>query len=280
MPANIWPAPSKLNLFLHIIGKRSDGYHEIQTVFQILEFGDELQFLPSENNQVNLTGNYTGVNQKDDLIFRAAELLRLTTGIKHGICISVNKRIPMGGGLGGGSTNAATTLVALNQIWSTGLSITELAELGLKLGADVPIFIHGQSAWAEGVGEKLTPLTLPEDWFLIIHPGCSVNTREIFEIPDLTRNTSPITIRDFDAGCYHNDFEVVVYRKFPEIEEAAAWLGKWTKANLTGTGACIYGRFENKQSAIQAFNNIPGKWQGFVSKGLNTSPLMGKLVTA
>ncbi|MGK0298257.1 MAG: 4-diphosphocytidyl-2-C-methyl-D-erythritol kinase [Gammaproteobacteria bacterium] len=277
MATNIWPAPSKINLFLHIIGRRSNGLHELQTVFQLLEFGDEIQFELNDKEEINLTGNYNGVMQADDLIFKAAALLRETTGINTGINISVNKRIPMGGGLGGGSSDAATTLVALNQLWRTGLSTLELADMGVNLGADVPVFIHGQSAWGEGIGEILEPLTLPEDWFLIIHPGCHVNTGSIFSNHDLTRNTSPITIRDFEEGNSHNDCESVVFREFPEVAEAAQWLGQWTEAKLTGTGACVFGRFKSRQLANQVFAQIPSKWQGFVSKGINKSPLLGKL---
>ena len=277
MATSIWPAPAKINLFLHIVGRRSNGMHELQTVFQLLEFGDEIQFELNNKKEINLVGNYDGVMQADDLIFKAATLLRETTGINHGINISVTKRIPMGGGLGGGSSDAATTLVALNQLWGAGLSTLELAEIGINLGADVPVFIHGQSAWGEGIGERLQPLTLPEDWFLVIHPGCHVNTGVIFNNPDLTRNTAPITIRDFEEGDCHNDCESVVFREFPQVAEVARWLGQWTEARLTGTGACVFGRFKSRQLANQVFGQIPSTWQGFVSKGVNTSSLIENL---
>ncbi|MGY8814652.1 MAG: 4-(cytidine 5'-diphospho)-2-C-methyl-D-erythritol kinase [Gammaproteobacteria bacterium] len=276
MVTSIWPAPAKINLFLHIVGRRENGLHELQTVFQLLEFGDEIQFELNEKDGINLTGNYNGVKQADDLIYKAATLLRETTGIKQGINISVTKRIPMGGGLGGGSSDAATTLVALNQIWGTGLSTLELADMGINLGADVPVFIHGHSAWGEGIGEILEPLTLSEDWFVVIHPGCHVNTGTIFNNSYLTRNTSPITIRDFKEDDCHNDCESVVFREFPEVAEAAQWLGQWTKTKLTGTGACVFGRFKSRQLANQVFGQIPSKWQGFVSKGVNKSPLLDK----
>jgi 4-diphosphocytidyl-2-C-methyl-D-erythritol kinase len=271
-----WPAPAKINLFLHIVGRRTDGYHELQTLFQLLDFGDEMQFWPNNDKRITVSGNYPEIRPTDDLIFQAASLLKKVTGINQGISISITKRIPMGGGLGGASTDAATTLVALNQIWKSGLSVEELAELGLSLGADVPVFIHGRSAWAEGIGERLEPLSLPEQWYLVIHPGCQVITGRVFNDPDLTRNSSPITIRDFKSGACRNDCEAVVFREFPQIAEAADWLGQWTKARLTGTGACIFGGFNSIQSANNVFERLPEKWQGFVSKGINTSPLLAR----
>ena len=274
MTSETWPAPAKINLFLHIVGRRPDGYHELQTVFQLLEFGDEMQFRPDQGGQIKLDGNYPGVRLEEDLVFRAASLLKSEAGVSQGVTISINKRIPMGGGLGGGSTDAATTLVALNRIWETGLTVTELARLGLGLGADVPVFIHGNSAWAEGIGEKLVPLELPEQWFVVIHPGCQVNTSQIFSHPDLTRNSAPITIRDFDMTHCRNDCEALVYTEFPEVAEAAEWLGQWTQSHLTGTGACIFGGFKSIQSANRVFEQLPPKWQGFVSKGINRSPLL------
>jgi len=278
MSRDQWPAPAKLNLFLHILGRREDGYHQLQTVFQLLEFGDELSFGLRNDAVISLAGNYAEINLEQDLIYRAALLLQQHTAIKLGVDINIVKRIPLGGGLGGGSSDAATTLVALNQLWGAGLSTATLAELGLMLGADVPVFIQGFSAWGEGIGEKLTPITLPEQWFLLIHPGCHVPTARIFSTPDLTRNTSPITIRDFLDGAGHNDCKKVVFREFSEVARAAAWLDQWTEAKLTGTGACIFGQFATEVAAQEVLAKLPKSWQGFVSKGKNVSPLRAKLI--
>jgi len=280
LSASAWPAPAKLNLFLHITGRRQDGYHDLQTVFQLLEFGDELGFVVNNGGQIEIAGNYVGIRQEEDLVYRAALLLKEKTGISRGVSITVSKRIPVGGGLGGGSSNAATTLLALNALWGTDLPLSSLAEMGLSLGADVPVFIYGHSAWAEGVGEKLTPVTLPEYWFLVIHPGCHIATGNIFNMSDLTRNSPPITIRDFLAGAGHNDCENVVFREYPEVGRAAQWLGQWTKVRLTGTGACIFGQFHSEQEAQAVLKQLPGTWQGFVSKGTNISPLKEKLKQA
>lgn len=271
-----WPAPAKLNLFLHILGRREDGYHQLQTVFQLLEYGDELDFVITGNGAIKVTANPAGSLPKQDLVYRAAIMLQEHSGIKQGADITVHKRIPAGGGLGGGSSDAATTLIALNQLWGIHLPVNALSELGRSLGADVPVFIHGFSAWAEGIGEQLSPLTLPEDWFLVIQPGCSVPTARIFDIPDLTRNTPPITIRDFLGGAGHNDCEAVVFREFPEIARAAQWLESWTPARLSGTGACIFGRFDHSKIAEEVLARLPCEWQGFVSKGKNISPLREK----
>jgi 4-diphosphocytidyl-2-C-methyl-D-erythritol kinase len=277
MSKDQWPAPAKLNLFLHILGRRKDGYHQLQTVFQLLEFGDELTFRLRNDGVISLAGNYTEIRPEQDLIYRAALLLQQHSGTDQGVDIRVVKRIPLGGGLGGGSSDAASTLVALNQLWGAGLNTATLTQLGLGLGADVPVFIQGYSAWAEGIGEKLTPITLPEQWFLLIHPGCHVSTARIFNTPDLTRNTSPITIRDFLDGAGHNDCKKVVFREFPEVAGAAAWLDQWTEAKLTGTGACIFGQFATQQAALDVLAKLPKTWQGFVSKGINVSPLQVKL---
>ena len=276
MSDNLWPAPAKLNLFLHILGRRSDGYHELQTVFQLLDFGDEIQFDSQDDGNINVSGNYTGIKLVDDLAYKAATLLKEVAGTSKGICISINKHIPIGSGLGGGSTDAATVLVALNQIWKVGLSTSELMELGLKLGADVPVFIYGHTAWAEGIGDKLEPLMLPEDWYLVIYPKCCVNTAQVFNNSNLTRNSSPITIRDFKRGLHKNDCEIVVFREFPEIAEAAGWLGQWTQARLTGTGSCVFGKFMSIQSVNEVFDRLPRKWQGFVTKGINKSTLLDR----
>ncbi len=272
-----WPAPAKLNLFLHILGRRSDGYHSLQTVFQFLQFGDELGFQVTQDDGITLQCNYDRTDPQADLVFRAASLLKKTAAIKQGAAISVIKHIPIGGGLGGGSSDAATTLVALNQLWDAGLSTDLLSKMGLQLGADVPVFILGHAAWAEGIGEKLVPVKPVEDWFLVIYPDCHVSTAAVFNMPDLTRNSSPITIRDFLGGAGHNDCEKVVFRQYPQIAAAAKWLERWTEARLTGTGSCLFGRFGSEQAATDVLARLPPEWRGFVSRGCNVSPLQQKL---
>ena len=277
MHLDIWPAPAKLNLFLHILGRRPDGYHNLQTAFQLLQFGDDLQFDITASGAITLSRDYDLVPVEQDLIYRAAHLLKQKTGTKRGASIVINKRIPAGGGLGGGSSGAATTLVALNRLWGTGLTDDALATLGLQLGADVPVFIRGHSAWAEGVGEKLVPITLSDSWYLVIYPCVTISTSEAFNLPDLTRNTPPITIRDFLAGAGHNDCQSAVFHAWPEVGAPARWLDRWVTPRLTGTGSCVYGRFFGESSARAVLEKLPSKWQGFVSPGLNTSPLLDKL---
>jgi 4-diphosphocytidyl-2-C-methyl-D-erythritol kinase len=268
-----WPAPAKLNLFLHITGRRADGYHELQTAFQFLDYGDELQFEVTSSPQVRLSQSLAGVADADNLIVRAATLLQQHTGCEQGAVITVTKRIPMGGGLGGGSSNAATTLVALNLLWQCGLSETELAQLGLQLGADVPIFIAGYAAWAEGVGERLTPITPAEPWFAVIVPDCHVSTAEIFSSVELTRDCEPITISRFLSGEGRNVCEAVVKKSYPAVANALNWLAQYASPRMTGTGACIFADFENQQQAQHVVDNLPTNWQGFVAKGCNRSPL-------
>ena len=278
MSAHPWPAPAKINLFLHVVGRQENGYHHLQTVFQFLDHTDELKFDLTKDELISLDSNYPKISNNGDLILRAAHALKQVSGVKKGAAISVVKHIPMGGGLGGGSSDAATTLVALNELWRTGFSIDELANLGVELGADVPVFIRGHSAWAEGIGEILTPIEPDEDWFVVIHPGCHVPTARIFADPDLTRNSPPITIRDFVAGAVHNDCEQVVFREYPEVARAAKWLNNWSGARMTGTGSCVFGRFNNKLRADEVLKQLPADWQGFVARGINYSPLMDRLV--
>jgi len=246
-------------------------------VFQFLDYADELKFDLFKDELISLDSNYTQISNDNDLILRAANALKQASGVKKGAAISVMKHIPIGGGLGGGSSDAATTLVALNELWHTGFSVDELVKLGVKLGADVPVFIRGHSAWAEGIGEILTPIEPDEDWFVVIHPGCHVPTAQIFADPDLTRNSPPITIRDFVAGAVHNDCEQVVFREYPEVARAAKWLNSWSDARMTGTGSCIFGRFNNKLQADEVLKQLPAEWQGFVAQGINYSPLMERL---
>ena len=272
-----WPSPAKLNLFLHITGRRPDGYHLLQTVFQFIQLTDEIDFTVLESNEIHRSSTMQGVEMEDDLVVKAARSLKQETGCQFGADIFVKKNIPVGGGLGGGSSNAATTLVALNELWKTGLSAEELAEIGLSLGADVPIFIHAHSAWAEGVGEKLSPIEPEETHYLVIHPGCSVATETVFNADDLTRNTPPITIRDFLEGGGKNDCELVVRKHYEEVAKALDWLNEFAPAMLTGTGACLFAPFKDEQQANAVIEKMPGEWQGFVVKGLNTSPLLKRL---
>ncbi|MBE0510928.1 MAG: 4-(cytidine 5'-diphospho)-2-C-methyl-D-erythritol kinase [Gammaproteobacteria bacterium] len=269
-----WPAPAKLNLFLHITGRRTDGYHLLQSVFQFLDYGDTLHFDPREDGQILRADKLPGVAPAQDLIYRAAALLQATSNCPLGVDIRLEKRLPMGGGLGGGSSDAATTLVALNQLWQLGYSHQQLAELGLQLGADVPVFVHGQAAWAEGVGEQLTPISLPEPWYLVLIPPVQVATAEIFTAPELTRDCQPITIRDFLSGLGGNVCQPVVAKRYPAVAEALAWLGQHGKAMMTGTGACVFARFAQAAQAKAVFAARPTGWQGIVAKGRNRSPLL------
>lgn len=271
------PAPAKLNRLLNIVGQRADGYHELQTLFQLIDLCDTLTFTLRQDGQLVLRDDLADIASEDNLVMRAARLLQDTMGCPLGATLAIeNKTLPMGGGLGGGSSNAATTLVGLNQLWQLGLSLDQLADLGLRLGADVPVFIHGTSAWAEGVGERLTPVTLDTPWFVVIHPGVSVSTPEVFKDPQLTRNTPPITMaRALQGGAssWRNDCEAVVTRAYPPIAAAIEWLGGFADTRLTGTGACIFAGFKNQATATNVANQALQYWPAWVAKGLNRSPL-------
>lgn len=271
------PSPAKLNLFLHIIGRRPDGYHQLQTVFQLLDYGDQLTFTLRHDRAINLTPEVDGVAHEDNLIVRAARLLQQKIIQQHGNCslgvdIHLEKKLPMGGGLGGGSSNAATTLLGLNQLWQLQIPITELSELGLQLGADVPVFVEGKSAWAEGIGEQLQAIEIPEKWYLVVEPGCKINTREIFLNKQLTRNTSPITIATVFEGRQTNNCEPIARALFPEVDRALNWLGEFSESRLTGTGACVFANFADENSAQQVLNKLPAEFKGFIAKGVNISP--------
>ena len=272
-----WPAPAKLNLFLHITGRRDDGYHLLQTVFQFIQLQDVIDFTILDEDDVLRSSEMPGVDAEDDLVVKAARKLKEKSGCQLGVDINVKKNIPEGGGLGGGSSDAATTLVALNELWKTGLSAEELAEIGLSLGADVPIFVHSYAAWAEGVGENLTPIEPEESWYLVIHPGCSVATQTIFNAEDLTRNTPAITIRDFLEGGGRNDCEKVVRNHYEEVAKALDWLGEFAPVKLTGTGACLFAPFQDEAKALAVKAQMPDGWQGYVVKGMNKSPLLERL---
>lgn len=272
--ATRWLAPAKLNLFLHITGRRANGYHELQTVFQLLDFYDELSFEIRTDGVINRSGKLYGIPDDEELCCKAAHLLHKRVNSNLGVTISINKQIPMGGGLGGGSSNAATTLVALNQLWELGLSLSELAEIGLELGADVPVFVRGESAWAEGVGEKLTPIELPERWFLVLTPKVRVSTKEVFAHKYLTRDSPAITIRDFRAGLAENQLETVVRKSYPEVSKALNVLGKFGSARMTGTGASVFLACNDEYAARQVLAQCPSEMSGFVAKGIQKHPLL------
>ncbi len=265
-----WLAPAKLNLFLHITGRRPDGYHCLQTVFQFLDFGDRLRFSVREDGAIRHLRPLPGVPAESDLVVRAARLLQAETGTSLGADITLDKRLPLGGGLGGGSADAATTLVALNRLWRTGLDEAALAALGLKLGADVPVFVRGRAAWAEGVGEILEPVELPEPWYLVLCPPVHVSTAEVFSHPQLQRDCPPITIRDFLAGRpTRNVCEPVVRERYPEVNAALQALGRYGPARMTGTGACCFVAFERQSEARDALATLEPRWPGFVAQGMN-----------
>ena len=274
-----WPSPAKLNLFLYITGQRADGYHSLQTLFQFLDYGDTIDIALRGDGEIRLLTPVEGVAHEDNLIVRAARLLmkvasennRLPNG--SGADISIDKRLPMGGGLGGGSSNAATVLVALNHLWQCGLSIDELAALGLTLGADVPVFVRGHAAFAEGVGEILTPVEPEEKWYLVAHPGVSIPTPVIFNDPDLPRNTPKRSIKTLLKCEFSNDCEVIARKRFREVDAALSWLLEYAPSRLTGTGACVFAEFDTESRARQVLEQAPEWLKGFVAKGVNLSPL-------
>ena len=274
------PAPAKLNRMLHIVGRRDDGYHELQTLFQIVDLSDRLTLTLREDSEIQLATPVNGVAYEDNLIVRAARLLQRASGTAKGATLGIEKRLPMGGGLGGGSSNAATVLAGLNQLWQLGLSCEALATLGLQLGADVPVFIHGHSAWAEGIGEKLTTVTLDTPWFVIIHPSVSVSTPLIFQDPELTRDSRPITMaRALQGGVseWRNDCEAIVKKRYPLVAEALDWLAQYAPSRLTGTGACLFAAFESEKAARTVAELAGQRWPTWVARGLNTSPLQDAL---
>lgn len=267
------PAPAKLNLMLHVLDRREDGYHELQTLFQFLDHGDELTFARREDGQIRLLSDLPGVDHESNLIVRAARLLQQQGDDVPGADITLVKRLPMGGGIGGGSSDAATTLLGLNRLWNLGLDLDRLAQLGLSLGADVPVFVRGHAAFAEGVGERLQPVELPEPWYLVAVPQVSVSTAEIFSDPELTRNTPPITVRSLLAGGGHNDCQPVVEKRYPQVRNALSLLNKFVPARMTGTGACVFGSFPNEGEADKVRRQLPATLPSFVARGSNVSML-------
>ena len=268
-----WPAPAKLNLFLHITGQRADGYHELQTLFQFLTCGDWLYFDIQDGADVSLYGTPAGVPEADDLSVKAANLLRETAGRPLGVTIYNDKRLPPGSGLGGGSSDAATTLIVLNKLWQLGLETRQLAALGLRLGADVPVFIHGHAAWAEGVGEILTPATPPEGWYLVVIPPVSVSTADIFTDAELTRDTPRKRIPDLVLDGGRNDCEALVRRRYPEVAAALDWLGEFSSPRMSGTGGSVFAAFDSKADARRVADRLPDSWESFIARGVNRSPL-------
>jgi 4-diphosphocytidyl-2-C-methyl-D-erythritol kinase len=282
-PNRPWPAPAKLNLFLHILGRRPDGYHELQTCFQFIDLCDDITIEVRSDGEIRRGAGAAGVAPEADLCVRAARALRGVSGCTLGANISVVKRIPMGAGLGGGSSDAATCLVALNRLWNLRLTVDELAALGLRLGADVPVFVRGRAAWGEGVGERLTPLypplAPPERNYLIIKPNVFVSTREVFEDPELTRNSPPITIHGFLASGGRNDCLGVVRRRYPEVARAIDWLSAFGAPHLTGTGACVFMACERIE-ARDIVGRLPPGLDAFFARGLNDSPLLERFAVA
>ncbi|MDB1123237.1 4-(cytidine 5'-diphospho)-2-C-methyl-D-erythritol kinase [Vibrio algarum] len=268
-----WPSPAKLNLFLYINSRRADGYHELQTLFQFLDYGDTLTIKANSSNEITLTPELEGVPVESNLVWKAAKALQQKTSGSYGAEIHLDKILPMGGGIGGGSSNAATTLVALNFLWDLNLSFDELAEIGLKLGADVPIFVKGFSAFAEGVGEQLQKVTPLEKWYLVVRPDVSIPTAEIFSHPDLTRNTPKRAIAELLTRSHENDCEKIVQLLYPEVDKQLSWLLQYAPSRLTGTGSCLFSEFDNKFEAEKIRAKLPDTVSSFIAKGKNCSPL-------
>lgn len=275
-----WPAPAKLNLFLHIVGRRDDGYHLLQTVFQLLDWGDTVRLRVRDDGVVARSGELPGVSAEDDLCVRAARALADFAEAEFGADIALEKRLPIGGGLGGGSSDAATVLVALNELWEIGLGVDELAQIGLRLGADVPVFVRGHSAWGEGVGEQLTPLDLPQQEFVILHPRVSLPTGPLFQASELTRNCAPATISGYLSGIEtDNVFTPLVRARHPKVAAALDWLGRYGKACLSGTGSCVFAAVESREAAEAVVAGCPPEFAAYRATGLNRSPLLGALET-
>lgn len=270
------PSPAKLNLFLHILNQRPDGYHTIQTLFQLLDYGDEITFTSTSSNDIRLsTTPSLDIHNDKNLIYQAATLLRSSVKPSRlcGVDIHLSKKLPMGGGIGGGSSNAATTLLALNHLWETNLSNAELCLLGRQLGADVPVFVAGHTAWAEGIGDQLSPIQLPTRWYLVIKPSCHVSTSAIFSHKELTRGNHPITVAAFLEQGGINDCQQLVENIYPQVKDAVNWLNKYAQAQLTGTGACIFASFDSYDTAQQILCKMPEHLSGFIAKGINQSPV-------
>ena len=282
MPSVTLPSPAKLNLFLHITGRRDNGYHELETIFQLLDYGDNLTFKSNSSGKITISPQIEGVAAENNLIVRAAKLLQAEVGCSKGCDIFLEKKIPMGAGLGGGSSNAATALVGLNYLWQCGLEPDALAQLGTALGADVPVFVHGNSAFAGGIGELLTPLDIPEQWYLVITPDVHISTAEIFSNPQLTRNSPPIKIRALSGEQYRNDCQSVVEKRYPAVKQALDWMADYNNPLMTGTGASVFCCFATQTEAQRALDLVPKQWSAFIARGENRSSLhqqLGKIFT-
>ena len=270
-------SPAKLNLMLHITGRRDDGYHLLETVFQFIDLCDRLEFRLGGDGSIRREAGNTPIAAADDIIVRAAELLQTRYKVRQGVRIAVDKHIPIGGGLGGGSSNAATCLLALNRLWNLGLRLDELAAIGLEIGADVPVFVHGRAAWATGIGEQLQSIELDEPNYLVIDPGIAVSTAQIFASQELTRNCDPLTIRAFLRGSGSNVCEPVVRKLYPQVGTAIDWLNQYAEARMSGTGACVFAAFDSLELAEEVKSRVPEKWNGFVAKAMNSNPLHRQL---
>lgn len=269
-------APAKLNLFLHINGRREDGYHELETLFTFLDYGDELIFTLTDEDAITIVGSPADIKLEDNLIYKAAQLLLGHRQLHAGVQINLEKKLPMGGGVGGGSSDAATTLLALNSLWKCDLSIDALADLGVKLGADVPVFVRGYSAHAHGIGEHLEKITLEEKFYLVVSPGVHVSTALIFQHPDLPRDTAKLK-GELNLLNTRNDCESLVKKLYPEVEKTLEWLLKYAPSKMTGTGACCFAEFDTREAAERVLQQLPDIWQGFVAKSVNCSPVHTQL---
>ncbi|WP_026960668.1 4-(cytidine 5'-diphospho)-2-C-methyl-D-erythritol kinase [Aliagarivorans taiwanensis] len=277
VPSGPWLSPAKLNLFLYICGRRKDGYHELQTLFQFIDCCDQLYFTVRKDTEITLSSNIDNVDPEDNLVVKAARLLQQHCLFKCGADIQLEKQLPMGGGIGGGSSNAATTLLVLNRLWKCGLSLEQLADLGLRLGADVPIFIQGVAAFAEGVGEKLYPVKIAQPWYVVLHPDAHISTAEVFGHPELPRDTAKRNWAELENASWHNDCQDIVAKLYPEVANALSWLLEYAPSQMTGTGSCVFAAFDSEQQARDVLENCPEHWAGFVSQGLNRSPLHKQL---
>jgi 4-diphosphocytidyl-2-C-methyl-D-erythritol kinase len=266
-------APAKLNLFLHVIGRRPDGYHELQTLFRFIDYGDTLTLRPRADGRIERAGEVPGVPPEQDLTLRAAGLLQQSAGTRAGVTVELAKRLPLGGGLGGGSSDAATVLIGLNRLWSLGWARSRLQELAVQLGADVPAFVFGRSAFAEGIGEQLVAVEVPPAWYLVLVPPVQVSTAAVFSAPELTRDSTPIKISRFSAGAGRNDLEAVTCRHHPAVAEHLAWLRQYAAAAMTGSGACVFAAFDSQAAALDVLGRRPQGMQGFVARGLDRHPL-------
>ena len=272
-----YPAPAKLNLFLHVVGRRPDGYHLLQSVFTLIDRCDTVRLEVREDGEVRRATDLPGVPEAEDLAVRAATLLKEASGSTRGVDITVEKRIPLGGGLGGGSSDAATVLLALDRLWETNFGPAALAELGASLGADIPFFVHGTSAWVEGIGEKITPVRLPPAWYLVLTPPVTVPTGAVFASPELTRNTEPLKMEDFSAqpgdGRFRNDLEPVVTARYPTVREHLEWLRQHAQARMTGSGSCVFAAFGTREAAQSVMDRLPAPMKGFIAQGMSQHPL-------